>query len=415
MITLYRILTHIAYLLAYPYGLLKARRGAAIWRDRLAIDKDANPVDLWIHAASVGEVKVVSCLVGFLLRAAPKTRILVSVITSTGYRAACDEFGKRVDVRYFPADAAVPMRRALKRIQPKMIVIAETEIWPNFILEANRLSIPIILVNGRMSEKAARRYRWMCGAVSRVLACHRHFFFKTKEDAERYTVFGVMADRATVAGDMKFDAPVIEKNPQAIAETRRRAGAATEAFLLVAGSTRPGEEELLVRELPDMLSHCPRLRLIVAPRHVERADEIKALIAQCGYRCSVYDADQAAASADDVILVDRMGVLNELYAAADLAFVGGTLVDIGGHNVLEPVWVGTPVVYGPSLANVLEGATYIEANQYGRRVQSIDELASVIGAMCRGSLSFRVKTSDDYMHSPTAVAGAYILNALRHV
>jgi 3-deoxy-D-manno-octulosonic-acid transferase len=414
MITLYRIFTHIAYALAYPYGYLKARGGVVIWRDRLAVDNDAGTVDLWIHAASVGEVRVVSHLVEFLIRTAPEVRILVSVITATGYQAACDEFGARVDVRYFPFDAAVPMRRTLVRVRPQMIVIAETEIWPNFILEADRLAIPIILVNGRMSEKAGRRYKWIRRSVSRVLSCHQHFFFKTKEDAERYSAYGVSPDRATVAGDMKFDAPVVEKNSEAVAEIRRRAGVARDAFLLVAGSTRPGEEEQLLRAYPEMVSRCPRLRLAIAPRHVERADEIKSLIVQCGLKCSMYDGGDDQASADAIVLVDRMGILKDLYAAADLAFVGGTLVEIGGHNILEPVWMGTPVVYGPSLNNVCEGAKYIEANRYGQRVQSADELSGVIAAMGEGRLSFRAKTSDDYMHSPTAVVGAYIVKILRH-
>ena len=414
MITLYRIATHIIYALSYPYGFLKARGGAVIWRDRLAIDDDTRSADLWIHAASVGEVRVVSYLVDFLIRTAPHIRILVSVITSTGYQAACDEFGARVDVRYFPFDAAVPMRRALARILPKMIIIAETEIWPNFILEADRLAIPIILVNGRMSEKAGRRYKWIRRSVSRVLSCHQHFFFKTGEDAGRYAAFGVDSDRATVAGDMKFDAPVVEKNPKTVAETRRCAGVAPDAFLLVAGSTRPGEEEQLLRAYPEMVSRCPRLRLVIAPRHVERADEIGALIAQRGFKCSMYDCGSTQASADEIVLVDRMGILKDLYAVADLAFVGGTLVEIGGHNILEPVWMGTPVVYGPSLANVIEGARYIEENHYGQRVQSANELTEVIAAMSEGRLSFRVKTSDDYAHSPTAVVGAYILSHLHH-
>lgn len=414
MITLYRLITHLIYLLAYPIGVWKARQGSAMWRDRLSLNESQKSVDLWIHAASVGEVRVVSYLVDFLIRCKPRIRILVSVITSTGYQAACDEFGSRVQVRYLPADAAVPMRRALTIYRPRMIAIAETEIWPNFILEASNQGIPVVLVNGRMSDKGRSRYRLIRGAMTKVLACHQHFFFKTRQDAERYAVFGVAADRTTVAGDMKFDAPVMERNPETIAATRRSAGVDSDAFLLVAGSTRPGEEERLLGAYKEIKASWPSARLLIAPRHVERAEEIKALVAQSGLASSIFDGSIVPIQGDEVILVDRMGILKDLYAAANLAFVGGTLVDIGGHNILEPVWAGTPVVYGSFLANVTEAAKHIEDNGYGRRMQSTDELPGIVAAMLRGELSFRVKSTDDYMHSPTAVVGAYILEHLRH-
>jgi 3-deoxy-D-manno-octulosonic-acid transferase len=414
MILIYRSIMFLIYLAVLPFGWFRARRGSMIWRQRLLLDTVSGPFDLWIHASSVGEVKIVSYLVDYLLRTAPTLNILVTVITETGHKAASAEFAGRVTVRFFPADASALVRRALGQIQPKMIVIAETEIWPNFILEAHRIGIPLILINGRMSEKANRRYGWMKKSMRRVLACHRHFFFKTPEDAARYAEYGVGPDRVTVAGDMKFDAPLIDKSPDKLSAIRRQAGVASDEFLLVAGSTRPGEEAQLCALYTRVKAQCPRLRLLLAPRHVDRVDDIKALLAQLGLGCRLFGESTSESSGCEVILVDRMGILNDLYAAADLAFVGGTLADIGGHNILEPVWAGTPVVYGPSLANVSESARYIERHKFGMRVESAEELTQVVADICAKRLSFRIKSAEDFRHSPTAMIGDYIMKQLRH-
>lgn len=415
MISIYRVIMFMIYLAVLPYGWFRARRGSVIWRQRLLLDTVNGPFDLWIHAASVGEVKIVSYLVDYLLGTAPNLKILVTVITETGHKAASAEFAGRATVRFFPADAPALVRRALGQIQPRMIIIAETEIWPNFILEARQIGIPLILINGRMSEKANRQYRLIKKSLRRVLACHRHFFFKTREDAARYAEFGIGRDRVTVAGDMKFDAPLIDKNPDKLSAIRRQAGVASDEFLLVAGSTRPGEEAQLCAVYAGVKAQCPRLRLLLAPRHVDRADDIKALLAQLGLKCRLFGEPTSESSGGEVILVDRMGILNDLYAVADLAFVGGTLVDIGGHNILEPVWAGTPVVYGPSLANVTESARYIDEHKFGMRVESAEELAQVVADICAKRRSFRIKSAEDLRHSPTAMIGDYVMKQLRHV
>lgn len=413
MITLYQLLAQILYFVILPFTWIAAKTGSVKWRQRMAFELPERPHDVWLHAASVGEVKIASYLISYLKSERPSLSILLSVVTDNGYRIAKQDLGTIAEVRFLPVDAAVPVALTLDRVQPTLIGITETEIWPNFLAAAKVRNIPVILINGRMSERAHRRYRWIKRATTTILRIHEHFFFKTTDDAARYREFRVDDDRATVAGDMKFDAPLPDRSPEKIAASRRAAGTAPDSFLLVAGSTRPGEEELLCRMYAQLRSELPRLRLLLAPRHVDRVGEIRALIEQTGLSSSIYG--DAADDPGAVIIVDRMGILGELYMAADLAFVGGTLVDIGGHNILEPVWAGTPVVYGSSLGNVREAASYIESRRYGQCVYNIEELEKIITQLYRGNKLFAVKTTEDYHHSPTAMVGDYIIKRLHNV
>ena len=339
----------------------------------------------------------------------------MTVVTDAGYRIGQEEFSSGVTVRYLPIDAQVPVARVIDRLKPSLIAIAETEIWPNLILTAKSKQIPVVLINGRMTEKADTRYRWIKAGITKVLSCHERFFFKTQSDADRYAHYGVGVERSTVAGDMKFDAPLIERVPERIAELRQLVGVTSQEFLLVAGSTRPGEEEMLCRQYSKIKSACPGFRLLLAPRHVDRAEEIKLLIAQMGFACQVFGESFDETSANAIILVTRMGILTELYTSANLAFVGGTLVNIGGHNILEPVWAGAPVLFGQSVANVVEAAAYIEQHGYGQQVESVEELAEIISEVCAGRRTFHTKTVDEYRHSPTAMIGDYILERVPHV
>lgn len=412
MTLLYQLISQLLYFVILPFAWLAAWSDSIKWRERMAFSLPESPSDLWFHAASVGEVKIASYLIKYLFHERPEIRIVLTVVTDAGYRTARDEVGRIASVRYLPLDAAVPVSLTMDRIRPSVIGITETEIWPNLILAAKARNIPVILINGRMSEKAQKKYRWIRSGISHVLSAHEHFFFKTQGDADRYARFGVGTERSTVVGDMKFDAPLVDRSPQKIAELRKQAGVSADAFLLVAGSTRPGEEELLCQMYARLSAEHPRLRLLLVPRHVDRTDEIKLLIAQLGMSSYIFGEPSGASSVPAIVVVDKMGLLSELYTAADLAFVGGTLVDIGGHNILEPVWAGTPVLYGPFIGNVTEAAAYIEQHNYGRKVASAEELAGVISELYNGRLSFHIKTADEYRHSPTALIGDFILRRL---
>jgi len=335
-------------------------------------------------------------------------------MTDAGLKIAgqLDIYG--LTVGYLPLDSLPSVRRSMRAINPAMMIIAETEIWPNLIMEANRRSIPLVLVNGRMTEGASRRYRRFSGSMKSLLSCYDHFFFKTNEDADRYHRLGVTTDKSEVAGDMKFDAPMLTHSEGRRAEIRHRLGVEQQDFMIVAGSTRNGEEALLIEAFATRLStdSPTRLQLVIAPRHLERIDDVKQICIEAGVRYAIYGSIDTYAP---VILINQMGLLNDLYMASDISFVGGTLVDIGGHNLLEPVWTGTPVLFGPYVSNVWEAAAYILSNNYGAKVSSARELAEIVAHIQAGEIKFAVKGDNALSSSATARAGDFILGRLSNV
>jgi tRNA (guanine-N7-)-methyltransferase len=423
MMFLYTVFGWLVYIVIYPYGRLKAAAGDPLWRGRLAIWKDVSPQDLWFHAASVGEVKIIGFLVDYLLEKKPDINILLTVMTRTGYKTAVATTGRKATVAFFPIDTLPLIRRTLDLIQPGMIVIAETEIWPVLINEASKRKIPMVLINGRMSDRAFKRYKLLKKSLGRLLGRYERYFFKTVDDRRKYLYFGIDENRTVTAGDMKFDAPLPDRAETKIIRTREKIGLKRENFMLVAGSTRSGEEALLADIYRKLKPKYDRLAFVLAPRHLDRIEEIKALLEKAGVSYNIFDGEKLTGSGipsenhkkESFILIDRMGLLNELYLAADLAFVGGTMVSLGGHNLLEPVWAGTPVVYGPSLDNVYEAAEYIEARQYGDRVNNKEELEKIIEEALLGRLSFAVKTEADLQKSATTQIGRYILERTGHV
>ena len=415
MIWLYRTFMSVVLALVYPYGRLRAAFGSKLWRGRLGLIDPRDETDIWMHAASVGETKVLSYLIAYLREKKPDLRIHFTVITSTGFQTArstfCEADDTPVTVSFFSLDANIAVKRTLDRLRPKMVVVAETEIWPNLIAQCSARSIPLVLVNGRMSESSFGRYRLITKPLSSLLSRYSRFFFKTEQDQERYAHFGVKPEKSVVAGDMKLDAPLLPRSEDGIRQMRHQLGVTEEQFIFVAGSTRPGEEEILLDAYRAVRDNHPRIRLVLAPRHLERLNEIRALLESRNITYYLYGQKPLE---DAVILIERMGILNDIYMAADLAFVGGTLVDIGGHNILEPVWAGTPVLFGPYLNNVTEAAEYITDHDYGQRVESSEEMTALLEEIISGARTFERKTADHPAHSAAAEAGSYILEQLCH-
>ncbi len=412
MLFLYKIITTILYLIIYIPARIAVARGSIKWRDRLGLKNLDSNYDLWVHASSVGEVKVISFLINYLRKKNPDLKYFVTVMTDAGYKSAMNLNYENCTVAYFPLDHSVIVKRVLKKILPKAVVIAETEIWPNLSCVVALMGITQIQVNARMSEKAYGKYKLLKGPISNILSSYDRFFFKTETDKQRYQYFGVDDSKSEVVGDMKFDAPLIPQSKGRISEIRHRAGASDDDFVIVAGSTRTGEEKLLIRELIHSKAAADKkTKLIIAPRHIERAEEIKQICLDEDIAYSIYGHDGQKAS---IVIVDQMGILNDLYMIADLAFVGGTLVDIGGHNILEPVWTGTPVVFGSSLSNVNEAAEYILENNYGIKISSAKEIFDIITKMKSSQATFSKKTENDISNSPTSKAGEYILSRLKN-
>ncbi len=411
MIYLYKVIAYLIYFGAFVIGRGKAGKDA-LWAGRLNTDS-LGPADIWLHAASVGEVRVIGHLIDYLHDQAPELRFHLTVMTRAGYKTAKMINGGGTTVSFLPIDVPHLWARVLQQVSPKIVVIAETEIWPNMLIALQSKGTPVVLVNGRLSEKAFGRYLALRGSFKPLLAGYDHLFVKAKEDHGRFAQMGVLESRMTLAGDMKFDAPLIEIGADKRQATRRSLGAVDADVLLVAGSTREGEERQLVEIFLALSGRYPRLRMVLVPRHIERAGEILDIIRQNGHAARLIE-EQIDMQGNSIIVVDKMGILIDLYAAADIAFVGGTLADVGGHNLLEPVWAGTPVLFGPSVANVQDAAEYIIKHDFGAMTDSVDTLSTTLEAVLTGKRTFARKTRTDLAHSATATAGNYILKRIQH-
>lgn len=411
MLWLYKSMTRLVYLTCYLWGKSRGDRGNQLWKGRLGFVTSDRPRRIWLHAASVGEVRVSGYLVDYLLKRSPSLTMHITTMTRAGFNIALKHYtSPNISLSFFPLDCPAALNRALDTVNPELVVIAETEIWPNFVTELHRRGIPIVLVNARMTPRAFRKYRWLRGQMRTMLNKYDRFFFKTDEDSRRYFELGLDSDKGEVVGDMKFDAPLPQRTKEHLTEIRRNLGVSDDAFLFVAGSTRPGEEAVITNIYRELVNEMKDLVVVIAPRHVERSAEIKALLEDRNEKYALYGSNT---DGERLILVDRLGVLNDLYLAADLAFVGGTLVDIGGHNILEPVWAGCPVFFGPSLFNVKEAADYIIKNNFGAIVKSEEELLSLLIKLRSGDIIYATKHKRDQATSPTGTIGEYILRKLR--
>lgn len=315
---------------------------------RLVLPKEQEPA-IWVHAVSVGEVLAVAGLVEELQHRFPQHRIFISTTTDTGQALARKRFGE-ANVFYFPMDFAFAIRPYLRALRPRMVVIAETEFWPNFLRLAHAGGARIAVVNARISDRSWPSYRRFRGLLRRLLANVDLFLAQTPEDAARLRDIGATPERVRVTGNLKFDVPA--PAPPAIVESVRKSIAATGAApVLVCGSTVDGEESLLLKAFENLLVQHPRAVMILAPRHPERFAAVAALLEQMSIRFLRRSLWNGEPLTSGVLLLDTIGELAALYALADIAFVGGSLVPRGGHNVIEPAQHGVATVVGNHTEN----------------------------------------------------------------
>jgi 3-deoxy-D-manno-octulosonic-acid transferase len=305
---------------------------------------------IWVHAVSVGEVLAVSGLVPELRARYPQARIVVSTVTDTGQKLARQRFGAE-NVFYFPLDFAFAVRPYLQTLQPQLVVIAETEFWPNFLRLAHASGAQVAVVNARISDRSFPGYRRVRRWLARVLQNVDLLLAQANQDRERLLAIGAPAQRVLVAGNLKFDVP--PPQPPPLVEQLRSALALAEASpVIVAGSTVEGEEPPLLRAFETVLTRHPRAVMILAPRHPERFNHVAAMISDLSIRFWRRTEWQPSLSiAGRVFLLDSIGELASLYALATVAFVGGSLVERGGHNILEAAQYGIPVLVGPHTEN----------------------------------------------------------------
>ena len=304
---------------------------------------------IWVHAVSVGEVLAVTGLVEELQSRFPQHRIFISTTTDTGQVLARKRFGE-ANVFYFPMDFAFAIRPYLRALRPQLVVIAETEFWPNFLRLAHAGGARIAVVNARISDRSWPSYRRFRGLLRRLLVNVDLFLAQTQEDAARLQDIGASLERVRVTGNLKFDIPV--PAPPAIIESVRTSIAATDAGpVLVCGSTVDGEEPLLLKAFENLLVQYPRAVMMLAPRHPERFVAVAALLEQMSIRFCRRSLWNGEPLGGGVLLLDTIGELAALYALADIAFVGGSLVARGGHNIIEPAQHGVATVVGHHTEN----------------------------------------------------------------
>ncbi|MEE4297609.1 MAG: 3-deoxy-D-manno-octulosonic acid transferase [Wenzhouxiangella sp.] len=348
---LYRFLT----LLLTPMALLKLQQGetrAGRWRERLGQVTSSRPGQIWVHAASVGEVNAARDLIEEILsRHGP---VLVSTMTVTGAERCRALFGERVEHVYLPLDNPIAVRRWLASVRPRVGLIIETEIWPELFNRCKALQVPLILVSARLSPSAMKHYRRFVSLYSKALEGVELACCQTAKDAERLKVLGLGEERLTVTGNLKFD---IQTPADAMLAQARPSWARRPIW--TAGSTRPGEETQLIAAHQQLLEQIPDALMILAPRHPERGREISRLLDSSQVRWCRFE--ETPASDVNIALVDQLGVLTECYAMAQVAFVGGSLVNLGGHNLLEPAALGMPVLAGPFLDQQADSAKRLQS------------------------------------------------------
>ena len=308
----------------------------------------ANDCLIWVHAVSVGEVAAVAGLVEELRRGSP-CRIVVSTTTDTGQALARNRFGE-ANVFYFPLDFAFAIRPYLRALRPEMVVIAETEFWPNFIRLTRASGAKIAVVNARISDRSWPRYRRFRGLMRRLLASVDLFLAQTPEDAARLKDIGAPPERVRVSGNLKFDIPA-PVPPVIVENIRASLKESVAGPVLVCGSTVEGEESLLLKAFENVLVQYPGAVMILAPRHPERFPAAIVLLEQMSIRFWPRSAWNGEDLNGGVLLLDTIGELAALYALADIAFVGGSLVPRGGHNIIEPAQHGVAIVVGNHTEN----------------------------------------------------------------
>jgi len=381
---LYELILSFALLCYLPAALWRRRLPHRGWSMRLGRYPEsvrralASRRTIWVHAVSVGEVLACQPVLREFARMEPQTTLVLSTVTPTGFAVASSSASPpRVPI-YFPLDFSLCVRRALETVQPKMIVLVESELWPTMIRLTAARHIPIVMINGRISARAFARSQWVAWGVRPLLQRIELCLMQSQADADRLIQLGVPPPRVRVVGNLKWEASLTNRpSEEEIRAAAAELGVLRDEPVLMAGSTHRGEEEGVLHAFATLRHTLPTLRLIIAPRHLERLSEVEGVVARAGFavrRCS----REARATRWDVGLVDTLGQLPRYYGVSTVAIVGGSFIPHGGQNPLEPACLEKPVVFGPSMHNFAEIARQLLAHRAAVQVSREVDLAATL-------------------------------------
>ncbi len=347
-------------------GLLEGRR-----KDRC----------LWVHGVSVGEILAAKGIVSALDAAYPNVETVLSTTTNTAQEVARAHYPGRF-IFYFPLDFSWAVASAFRKVRPLAVMLMEMEVWPNFLHRARSEGVAVIVANGRITDRAFQRYRRLGSLARRMLSKVDMYLVQNETYAERLRLLGVPANRVRVTGSVKFDTLPIGSAPALRRRLRKEMGVADDEILIIGGSTHEGEEKALLDAWRQMGRSGRRVRLLIAPRHKGRFRAVAALIEAEGAPVLARSAmaQPAPAGGAQVLLADTLGELADLYEAADVAFVGGSLIPHGGQNILEPAARGLPVVFGPSMENFPEARDMLVGASAATCISTESELADALSA-----------------------------------
>lgn len=382
--TLYTLLLYLAVPVIAVRLWLRSRKAAAYAKrigERFAWSLPKfKQGGIWLHAVSVGESIAAAPVVKALQQQYPDLPITITCMTPTGSERIQSMFGDSVQHCYLPYDLPLASRRFFKRLQPCLGIVMETELWPNHIQQCARLNIPVVLANGRLSERSARGYARFPKLVGPMLKQISALAVQSEIEAQRFIALGARPQSVTVTGSIKYDLRVADDLPQQ-AQALREQWQASQRPVWIAASTHEGEDALILAAHQQLLTQFPEALLILVPRHPERFESVYSLCVQQGMQVQRRSTQAPVSAAHQVLLGDSMGELMFLYALADVAFVGGSLVEHGGHNMLEPVVLAKPTLTGPHYFNFLEIAEQLLDAGGLQQVADSEQLAQAVAQL----------------------------------